>query len=297
MTPEEAFSEANKRIKVALESRASSLSLYNLPLGSLPPEIELVAESLQELQIGELRIDVANNHELVYDLREDEIQPRTRLDTSSLARISTLRNLKLLSMAGAEALGDLTWISPLGRLESAHVCGLYDDITPLEKLKQLRHLTIHSIRTSDLSPLKNLTQLRTLSLAGDGVCGLESLANLTNLEKLSLDGGDMADYRPLAELTKLNSLSLRSDAQRDLGPLANLHHLESLILCDGQIEDLTPISHLPSLRRIFFQWGGTSDIRPLISIPRLEEIRLDDCYHVTEIPPELVSRITSRSGV
>jgi Leucine-rich repeat (LRR) protein len=298
MTPAEADVEAIRLINAAIEAGASSLSLWNLPLIHLPPAIERLSETLRELEIGNVRPVVENNRlAWKFDWDEKELRPQASLDVDSLSRLSSLRNLELLNMAGVRGLQDLLWISPFVLLKALHLTGRFTDLIPLENFPHLRVLNIGGVETHDISPLRDLYELQVLHISGDGLCELDSIAKLTKLEFLHVDGGKIHDYRPLANLGRLKTLSLRSDSQRDLGPLANLRQLETLTVCDGMIEDLTPLANLPALRRIFFEWGGTSDIRPLISIPHLEEISLYDCYSVTEIPPELASRITCRTGV
>jgi len=83
----------------------------------------------------------------------------------------------------------LQGISNLTCLEVLNLWGanVSSDVSPLEKLTNLKWLNLSSTGISNISSLKNLIKLRKLYLDHTNVSDVSSLKNLVNLEWLSLD--------------------------------------------------------------------------------------------------------------
>lgn len=82
------------------------------------------------------------------------------------------------------------------------------DLSPLEDLRKLRHLTLADSQVSDLSPLEHLNALESLDISGTRVTDLSPLAKLTSLKSLDLSKTQLKDLSALTNLTQLRHLFL-----------------------------------------------------------------------------------------
>jgi hypothetical protein len=138
---------------------------------------------------------------------------------STLADISDLPNLRMLSIRGSPGVTDQ---------------GMPD----LAKLDHLDFLVLHQTSVTDrgLQHLSGLPELRMLNLQGAGIsgAGMESLAGLVQLTSLRLDETNVGDdgLEWLGRLQNLRNLGLQPTPVTDKGleSLAKLRNLKHLTL-------------------------------------------------------------------
>ena len=82
----------------------------------------------------------------------------------------------------------------------------------LNKLKQLKWLSLYGNKISNIKPLAKLTKLEGLWLSHNKIRDVSPLAGLENLETLYLDGNPINDFSPLESLTNLSEVVLREEA-------------------------------------------------------------------------------------
>jgi Leucine-rich repeat (LRR) protein len=78
----------------------------------------------------------------------------------------------------------------------------------LEKLTQLRELSLSDNPLTDVKGLEKLTKLRQLGLSNNKLTNVKGLEKLTQLTYLRLEGNKLSDVKALAKLTQLETLWL-----------------------------------------------------------------------------------------
>lgn len=151
-----------------------------------------------------------------------------------------------------------------------------NDITPLDGLTSLRHLTLWGTSVSDLNPIGKLKNLEGLNITRNPIMDLEPLAGMVSLEYLCLDSTPVSDLRPLQQLKSLEYLDLDRTRIVDLEPLADMMSLKSLRFDGTQVSDLNPIRRLESLEDLSMNRTGGVDLEPLAGMVLLKYLHLDN---------------------
>jgi Leucine-rich repeat (LRR) protein len=173
--PEEAFSEAQRRIVTAKATGEKKLELRDLKtLSVLPPEISRFS-ALRELVLCYLNVT----------------------NLSPLAGLTGLQRLTIVSVPVED-------LAPLAGLAGLQVLNLSQlpasDVTPLAGLRSLKALSLQfGIRISELAPIADLQSLRYLSLESNRyVRDIIAVSKLTALTRLNLALTNVSDLSPLA---------------------------------------------------------------------------------------------------
>ncbi len=270
MTPEEAYEEAQRRIREAEESGTIELDLSGLEmLNRLPPELERLT-SLQSLNLSGC-----------WQLSGD------------LAALTNLTSLQSLNLSWCGQLsGDLSPLAGLTSLQSLNLSWcekLSGDLTPLARLTSLQRTRTSPDATKSTTILHwpNSLSLQWLDLGGcRQISNVSPLANLTLLQQLGLSGCDqVSDISPLAKLTVLQYLNLSGCEQlSDLAPLVNLTTLQRLnISCCHRLSNLSPLATLTGLQQLNLhyckgvrQFWSLKPLLPKLQILNLAHCKFDD---------------------
>lgn len=180
------------------------------------------------------------------------------------------------------------------------------DISPLQKLKNLKKLEIENIAIEDINSLKRLTNIDDLYLNHTRISNLELLRNLHNLQKLSLaDERRVKDLEPLKELNNLQELYLYCDPDADLSPLNNLKNLKKLtvmhpdifsflmfkdltnlqeIATTGKLRNLEALKYFKNLKTLILDGSSMYDLETLRDMTNLETLSLNHT-EITNLEP------------
>lgn len=205
--------------------------------------------------------------------------------------IEPLSNLdKLVSL---DLVSESTDIAPLNNLKNLKYLYLHTndvtDLTPLQGLNQLESLVMNT-SAKNLEPLSDLKQLRYLCLHRTKASDISPLFKLTEMTSLVLSGSrNITNLNGVSQMKKLRRLSLYDMANlTDLSPLKNLVQLKILLL--GQNQDLTDYSALrgmSELEVLELRWSGITDLSPLQDLRNrnLKTLDLSNCTRVTDLKP------------
>ena len=293
-TSEEAYREAQARIRQVIETRAKMLDLGDLPLEEIPDELQQ-ATWLEGLSLGASGFrEVAGK----YFLAADESFSRWRLERSlnSIAKLAALRELRQLDLSGCRQLTDIDPLRNLTALASLNLssCEQLTDIAPLRNLTALASLNLAGCwQLTDINPLRHLPAVASLNLFGcRQLTDIVPLRNLTALASLNLSWCEqLTDIDPLRNLTTLASLYLSGCQQlTDIDPLRNLTALTSLDLAwCRNLKRVECLPHLSALRRLdLVQCTGISSFEVLTPLlPQLEELDVHGC-RFSDLPAEIL---------
>jgi hypothetical protein len=209
----------------------------------------------------------------------------------SLKGIQALENLKSLNFAldahdnpddetdwTYNYISDLSPLEGLIKLEHLTLKGnQIIDVSPLETLTELITLNLNINFIEDISPLANCTQLVDLRFNNNLVDDISSLSSLANLECLWaglqwFDQEDettgLQDISVISTFTNLTNLCLGGNRYiSDFSAIADLANLEILELWSARMdsEELGVLEHLLNLQNVFLLDNLIDDITPLVN--------------------------------
>ncbi len=219
MARDDAYRNAEKRIKKARLDHATELDLANLGLTALPESLGQFTQ-LQSLDLEYNRLTAL---------------------PESLDQLTQLQSLHL----GHNQLPKLPeWLGQLTKLQRLFLHN--NQLTELpESLGQLTQLHLLNLRINHLlelpESLGRLTQLQSLNLAANQLTKLpEWLAQLTQLQELTLHNNELTELpESLGQLTQLRELQLSSNELTVLPEsLGQLTQLQVLVLHANQLTSL-----------------------------------------------------------
>ena len=271
MLGNEAYREAQQRIKQARREGAIALNFRGLKLRELPEAIA----SLTQLQ----RLDLDNNQ-----LRE---LPEVIASLTQLQRLD-LSNNQLTELP--EAIASLTQLQQLN-LSNNQLTELPEAIA---SLTQLRELYLYNNQLTELpEAIASLTQLRELYLKKNQLRELpEAMASLTQLQRLDLSNNQLTKLpEALASLTQLRQLDLYNNQLTKLPEaLASLTQLQRLNLYNNQLTELPEtIASLTQLRQLNLSNNQLTELPEAIpSLTQLQQLYLSN-NQLRELPEALAS--------
>lgn len=215
------------------------------------------------------------------------------LETLSLQRINFPKKdiPKWMTILAKIHLVDLSKVclidySPIEKLINLRKISLYGskirDIKLLSNLKNLQELDLSVTPISDLEPLKSVTSLQSLSIGNMQVTDFNFLSDMTNLKELWLDNDRIYNLTPIKDLKNLQKLSLSGTKISDLKLLEGLTNLNTLWLGRSQVKSVKSLQELKNLKILSLRETQVSDISPLRKLIKLEQLDITKCNNITE---------------
>lgn len=150
---------------------------------------------------------------------------------------------------------------------------LTNDFTPILRLKELKALHIGETKLTsvDLSFINNFSSLRILSIDGMKK-GLESIQNLHDLWSLNLRGVKLKNLDFIGGLNNLRLLKLMFGSYESLSSLKKLSELEYLGI--SRTRKISDYEFLKSLHKLqFLHFEGLSQMESLPDFSGLKELK------------------------
>ena len=172
--------------------------------------------------------------------------------------------------AKATSCADLKWVPKLKNLTIEDAT--FTDFTPLSALTELRTLEVKNsnIANGDLSFLQNMSKLNHLTLSGCGISTLVALENITTLKYLDLSSNTVRNVSYLSHMTELEELHMANNALINLQDLQTLQNLKVL---DVSYNALSTTSHVSALTSLTWLDVSSNNLTKLEGIGELVELR------------------------
>jgi Leucine-rich repeat (LRR) protein len=177
-------------------------------------------------------------------------------------------------------------ISPLNKLTELKVINIsgthVDDLTPIRNLTRLENLNISGSYVNRLDPLRHAINLKTLDISNTVITDLSPLLAFPLLERLNLSNTPVTDLDPVSILQNLLDLRLPNTPLTDLSPLRNSWNLIVLDISNTPVTNLDSLGELQSLERLHADNTKITDLGPLSALPKLQYLFIEGT-EVTEI--------------
>lgn len=166
------------------------------------------------------------------------------LNIAPVAACRALEEIKLynVTLEHPETLARLTNVRDL-RLWENELKGNIDFVRSLVACEELE-IDFNGVR--DLTPLQGLSRLLHLSCRQNEIENISPIAHLTSLTELDLSGNRIQDISPIKHLSALTDLDVSHNAIADIAVLADMPHtfasmFSSVDLAHNQIHDFSPL--------------------------------------------------------
>ncbi len=174
------------------------------------------------------------------------------LTSNPVRDISPLANLKRLESANLDStdVSNLDTLAPNQKLTALSLSGTHPDWQSLQKMKQLRQLTVRDCEIENLTDIRKMTWLVALDISNNPITEYGDLDNLENLNTLSVAGNNIESPLFLQSLKNLEVLDISDNNISEVDGLVELEKLRALDLSGNETADITPLSLLKNLREL-----------------------------------------------
>lgn len=274
---------ALKRIHKAHKNKATTLSLSNLRLKEIPPEISTLTQ-LTELDLSSNKLTEIKGLEKLYQLSELDLNGNQLTEIKGLEKLNQLTELdldgnQLTEIQGLEQLSQLTLLH-LRRNKLTEIQGL-------DRLTQLYFLDLSSNQITEIKGLDKLTRLSCLDLGNNLLTEIKGLEKLTQLNWLSLSRNQIDEIKGLEQLVQLDELTLQSNQITEIKGLEQLVQLNKLVLTSNRINEIKGLEKLTQLTNLFLSCNELTEIQGLEHNTKLSGLFLNENL-LTEISEYLL---------
>ena len=247
-------------------SKLNDLSLSSIDTYDLTPLAQL--KNLETININDYNY-YEDNSNITYDFSALSELPRLTVlhieisDSSAHYTLPPMPSLEFLTLQAGNSFDTSSVFEGMPNLKSLYFYGnfVFNDLTPISRLKNLERLSIGNYRGADLSTLsalRNLTSLTLLNWGHNATVDISPLTAHTNLTELYIYECTIEDLTPLAGLTKLERLYLMYCGLDDIAALKELTSLRELNIGGNAIYDFSPLVDLDNLMSLE-TWGNPGD--------------------------------------
>lgn len=149
-------------------------------------------------------------------------------------------------------------------------------LADLEKMPNLKHISISMQKITDISPLASLQYLEKVEIKNNPVVDISFLSGLKFLKRVSIFDTRVTDFSPLLNCPMLVELDAGKLPIRSLEAFYGFKGLRNLSLHETTIDTLDGIDMLTQLQ--YFEVTGVidGDLSPLLSLPHLKDVVLGE---------------------
>lgn len=160
-----------------------------------------------------------------------------------------------------------------------------NDLTPLNKLTNLKELNFSNTQVSNLQPIRNLTKLKIINFSSTGVGSLEELKYAISLEQIYCNNSSaLSDLSPVSNFKNLQILHCHNNSSlTDISPVAALENLTELNCDNTAISDVSALKDLKSLKTLKVSNTRISNLSDLNALTSLERLELKGNKQISDI--------------
>jgi serine/threonine protein kinase len=149
-------------------------------------------------------------------------------------------------------------------------------LTDLEKMPNLKQISISMQKITYISPLASLQNLESVEIKNNPIMDISFLSGLKFLRRVSIFDTRVTDFSPLVNCPMLVELDAGKLPISSLEAFYGFKGLQNLSLHETTIDTLDGIDMLTQLK--YFEVSGVidGDLSPLLSLPHLKDVVLSE---------------------
>ncbi|WP_075718087.1 leucine-rich repeat domain-containing protein [Roseburia sp. 499] len=187
--------------------------------------------------------------------------------------LSQLTNIKGIGLNGNILIEDYSGIQKLPQIKEVTIYTESDvPLAALGNMPQLEKLYLAKGKVDNISMLGNLTKLKVLDVSETEVSDISVLSNMPDLEELYIDDTEVSDISVLSNLTKLKVLNISGTEVSDISVLNNKTELKELRVIDTRISDISVLSSLDDLEILYMNGTEVSDISAISNATKMRKL-------------------------
>lgn len=164
-----------------------------------------------------------------------------------------------------EAYSD-SFVANDGKVSKGNIRSLSD----VEKLGNLRRLSLAYQNISDLTPLSQLVSLECIELKHNPIQDVSPLSRLPSLRSLALFDTDVSDLTVLSGCSRLTNVDVGCTQITSMAALNGLESLQTLMIRKASLETLDGVGSHRMLEKLYLSETHLFDLTPLLDLPRLQ---------------------------
>jgi serine/threonine protein kinase len=154
--------------------------------------------------------------------------------------------------------------------------GSLDQLDDLERLSNLRKLSLAYQNITDVKPLAGLLYLEEVDLRHNPVEDVSPLSQSASLTSLTLFDTRVSNLTALSKCAHLSNLDIGFTKIRSITALDGLDSLRTLSVRRAPLQSLEHIGTHPLLEKIYLSETQLLDLSPLLELPRLESVEINE---------------------
>ncbi len=178
-----------------------------------------------------------------------------------------------VDLSGNKTITALEPLNKLSNLKSVSLAGCpVTDLMPLRNLNKLEILDISNTAVKILDPLRYCLLLNQLRMKGTPIGDLSVIPAFQSLTLLDISGTQVTSLVAVKDLTSIKDLRLNHTRIKDLAPVTGLTNLEMLNISSTQIDNLEPLKGMTNLHMLISDSTRVSSLAPLDNLHGLERV-------------------------
>lgn len=256
-----------KTLRTGLLVSFASLLLTLVAFFALAKPVQTLWTALTGVHFQEPMIESA----VRASLGLDESEPITEQELASVQELLIFGNHAAKTNDEFQQYGN-SFVTNDGTIFRGEIVSLVD----LEKMPNLKHISLVYQNIEDVTPLARLADLEYIDLRHNPIADVSSFSALERLSALILFDTQVTDLTKLSACRHLNMLDIGMTPIESAAAISGLDSVQSLYLRRGSIQSLQDIQTLTSLETIALSQTAVRDFSPLLGMDRLETLEVSE---------------------
>jgi hypothetical protein len=200
-------------------------------------------------------------------------KPKAIMGSEFYRFLDQIINSSSVDLSGRKVITDLTPINRLSDLKSVNISNTgVSDLMPLRNMNKLESLDITNTSVSTLEPLRYCVLITQLKMRGTRVSDISPVASFPGLTILDAGNTGISTLENLEELTAMVDLRINNSKVSDLTPVAGMTKIEMLNISSTQVDNLESLRGMKNLRILMSDSTMISSLAPLDSLVKLQRV-------------------------
>lgn len=154
--------------------------------------------------------------------------------------------------------------------------GSIDSLDDLQKMPNLRSISLAYQDITDLTPLKDLVFLENVDLRHNPIEDVTPLSQVSSLQTLCLFDTHVSDLTSLRHCPRLSVVDIGNSFVESLTALDGLSAMQVLVIRKTPLQSLDHIETHPLLEQVYLSQTLVNDLSPLLMLPDLKMVEISE---------------------
>lgn len=220
--------------------------------------------------------------EVIFNEPLIEIAVRLTLDKTEFEKITEqdLESINTLYIFGDRAAPDAEvfnqYVDDFANNGGESKRGDIDSLEDLQKMPNLRSVSLAYQEIKDIHPLSSLAYLENVDFRHNPIEDVSPLAQVVTLETLTLFGTHVSDLTSLRTCPHLSVVDIGDTHVESVAALDGLSAMQVLVIRKAPLQSLDHIETHPLLERVYLSETPVKDLSPLLKLENLKIVEISE---------------------